>query len=177
MIDGRRDPTGENDSRLATAFEAMPDLYFLPTPVAGLEFTIQLINRLVPSQAVSGCLYDINMDVFRFVVLTGPGAIERRAGSVPSQAGLFGVAKRNMDEAFVVKDVAAERRYDPTADGREGLEVKTLAYVPVRANGQLLGMLQLINREHERGFSVSDVAVLAYVTAQLADFLASRRNL
>ena len=62
-------------------------------------------------------------------------------------------------------------------DGREGLDAKTLAYLPVRFSGQLLGMMQLINRDHERGFSASDIAVLSYVTAQLAEFLATRRSL
>ena len=57
-------------------------LPFLPPPVAGLEFTIELFGRLVPCEAASGCLYDINMDVFRFVALSGPGASERRAGSI-----------------------------------------------------------------------------------------------
>jgi hypothetical protein len=171
----RREPTGENDSRLATAFEAMPDLYFLGTPVAGLDFTLQLIARLSPCEAVSGCLYDINMDVFRFVSLSGPGAGERRASSVPSQAGLFGVAKRDRGEALLVPSIADEARYDPEADGRSGLDARNMAYLPVRQGGQLFGMLQLINRDNERGFTASDVAVLTYVTTQLADFLASRR--
>jgi hypothetical protein len=175
--DSRREPTGEHDSRLATAFEAMTDLYFLPTPVAGLEFTIELFGRLVPCEAASGCLYDINMDVFRFVALSGPGASERRAGSVPSQAGLFGAAKRDQREALIVNDVATDARYNASADGRDGLEARTLAYLPVRVGGHLLGMLQLINRSNERGFTTSDVAVLTYVTGQLAEFLSSRRSL
>ena len=174
---GRLEPTGETDNRLATAFEAMPDLYFLATPVAGLEFVLQLIARLVPSEAVSGCLYDINMDVFRFVAVSGPGAATRRASAVPSRAGLFGVAKRDRRDALVIGDVSAEPRYDPEVDGRDALEARTMVYLPLRHGTQLLGMVQLINRQQESGFSSSDVAILTYVTAQLTEMLASRRSL
>lgn len=172
-----REPTGEVDHRLAAAFEAMPELYFLSTPVAGLEFTIELLTTLVPCEAVSGCLYDINTDEFRFVALSGAGAAVRRASAVASQAGLFGAAKRAPAEALVVAKPAEDARFDAQVDGREGLEVRSLVYVPVRFGGQLLGMLQLINRTKDAGFTPADVSVLTYVATQLAEFLLSRRSL
>lgn len=172
-----REPTGEVDHRLAAAFEAMPELYFLSTPVAGLEFTIELLTTLVACEAVSGCLYDINTDEFRFVALSGAGAAARRASAVASQAGLFGVAKRAPAEALVVAKPADDTRFDPQVDGREGLEVRSLVYLPVRFGGQLLGMLQLINRTKDVGFTPADVSVLTYVSTQLAEFLLSRRTL
>jgi GAF domain len=170
-----RDDTGEVDSRLASAFEALPDLYFLPTPVAGLEFTTQLVSRLVPCEAISVCLYDINTDEFRFVAVGGPGANQRRASAVPSSAGLFGAAKRSTGDALVIKNVEDEPRYQQAVDGRADLEVLDLAYVPLRHRQQLLGMVQLINRAGDRGFTSSDAAVLHYIANQLAEFLASRR--
>jgi hypothetical protein len=172
-----REPTGEVDHRLAAAFEAMPELYFLSTPVAGLEFTIELVTTLVPCEAVSACLYDINTDEFRFVALSGAGAATRRASAVPSQAGLFGAAKRAPSEALVVAKPGDDSRFDAQVDGREGLDVRSLVYLPVRFGGQLLGMLQLINRSKDAGFTPADVSVLTYVATQLAEFLLSRRTL
>jgi hypothetical protein len=174
---GHRESTGEVDGRLTVAFEAMPDLYFLPTPIAGLEFTIGLIAKLVACEAVSACLYDINTDEFRFVALSGPGSSARRASAVKSQSGLFGAAKRAPGDSLIVDDAADDRRYDAQVDGREGLAVRSLAYFPLRLGNQLLGMLQLVNRAHGRSFSIGDVAVLSYVSAQLAEFLFSRRSL
>jgi GAF domain-containing protein len=172
-----RDDTGEVDGRLASAFEALPDLYFLPTPVAGLEFTTQLISRLVPCEAISVCLYDINTDEFRFVAVGGPGASERRASAIPSQAGLFGAAKRTVEDALIIKNVREDPRYQEAVDGRKELEMLDLAYVPLRHGSQLLGMIQLINRGGDRGFTNADVAVLNYIANQLAEFLATRRSL
>jgi GAF domain-containing protein len=155
----------------------MPELYFLSTPVSGLEFTIELIATLVPCEAISACLYDINTDEFRFVALSGEGAAVRRASAVASQAGLFGVAKRSPAESLNVANAAQDSRFDAQVDGREGLEVRSLMYLPVRFGGQLLGMLQLINRNKDTGFTTADGAVLGYVSTQLAEFLLSRRSL
>ena len=91
----RSEPTGDQDRRLAIAFEASQDLYFMATPVEGLEFAVKLLADLVPCEAASGCIYDINTDEFRFVALTGPGATERRAEAVPSTEGLLAAAVRS----------------------------------------------------------------------------------
>ena len=77
----------------------------------------------------------------------------------------------------MIGDATAEPRYSPEVDGRDGVEARTLVYLPLRHGTHLLGMVQLINRQRESGFSVSDVAILTYVTAQLTEMLASRRNM
>ncbi|HEX6243580.1 MAG TPA: hypothetical protein VFZ61_21855, partial [Polyangiales bacterium] len=50
------DNTGEQDLRLAVAFEATQDLYFLNTPADGLDFAVRLLSELIPAEAVSGCV-------------------------------------------------------------------------------------------------------------------------
>lgn len=171
----RREPTGEQDRRLATAFEAVQDLYFLNTPVEALEFAIKLLGDLIPCEAASGCIYDINTDEFRFVALSGPGATERRAEAVPSRAGLLGLAAYSQRDHLVIEGAEQDERYDPAVDGRIGLEAHTLAYFPLQKNDQLLGMLQLINRR-KRAFTESDCAVGTYVATQVSEFLLSRRG-
>jgi hypothetical protein len=171
-----REPTGDQDRRLAVAFEASQDLYFLGTPLEALEFAVKLLGDLIPSEAASGCLYDINTDEFRFVALTGPGAVERRAEAVPSTAGLLSAAVRSQRESFVIADAESDPRYDPGVDGRIGLTASNLAYLPLQRKDQLLGMLQLINRQSRQGFSEADMAVAAYIAAQVGEFLAARRR-
>jgi len=171
-----REPTGDQDRRLAVAFEASQDLYFLATPVDGLEFAVKLLSDLVPCEAVSGCVYDINTDEFRFVALTGPGGTERRAEAVPSTEGLLAAAVRSGKDTFVASDVENDPRYDPAVDGRVGLTVDTLAYLPLIKGDNQLGILQLINRKNRTGFSDADMAVAGYLASQVADFLQSRRG-
>ncbi len=169
------EPTGDQDRRLAVAFEASQDLYFLATPVEGLEFAVKLLSDLVPSEAASACIYDINTDEFRFVALSGPGATERRAEAVPSSEGLLAAAVRSGKDTFIATDVENDPRYDPAVDGRVGLSVETLAYLPLQKGDNLLGLLQLINRKGRPNFSEADMAVAGYLASQLAEFLQSKR--
>ena len=170
------EPTGDQDRRLAIAFEACQDLYFMATPVEGLEFAVKLLGDSVPCEAASGCVYDINTDEFRFVAVTGPGATERRAEAVPSSEGLLAAAVRAGRDSFVVSNVESDSRYDPAVDGRVGLMVDTLAYLPLQKRENLLGILQLINRKSRAGFSDADMAIAGYLASQVADFLQSRRT-
>lgn len=173
-VAGTREATGEQDRRLAVAFEAVQDLYFLASVAEGMDFGVKLLAELVPSEAVTGCIYDINTDELRFVALTGPGAEERRADAIPSRAGLIGSAAHSGRESMIVPDVNAEPRFDPAADGRVGLESRNMLLLPLQKADNLLGVLQLINRE-KRAFSESDVSVSAYVAGQLAEFLQTKR--
>jgi GAF domain-containing protein len=170
-----RTATDEQDARLVKAFEASQDLFFLSTPVEGLEFATRLLKELVPYEAASACLYDINTDEFRFVTLDGAGAEQRQGEAVPNNVGILGTASRRIAEALIVEDATMDERFDPGVDGRVGLEARSLLYMPVNHQGRLLGMLQLINRDGRPSFSTADGDVVAYVAKQLGEFLHQHR--
>ncbi len=171
-----RDPTGDQDRRLAIAFEACQEVYFLNTPLQALDFAVKLLGDLVPAEAASGCIYDINTDEFRFVSVTGPGASERRAEAIPSSAGLLSAAVRSGRDSLVSNDILDDARYDAAVDGRVGIDAASIAYLPLQRKDRLLGMLQLINRQSRTGFSEADMAIASYVASQIAEFLHARRT-
>ncbi|MCZ7680433.1 MAG: GAF domain-containing protein [Sandaracinaceae bacterium] len=171
----RRPTAGGPDDRLATAFEALQDLFFLSTPLEGLDFVLRLLEDLVPSEAASACLYDINTDELRFVALAGPGAEERQGDAIPRVAGLCGAAARTLGEAVLVEDVASDSRYDPGIDGRVGIDPESMMLVGVAGGGRLLGLLQLINRRDQSQFSRADANVMTYVAGKLGEFLLEAR--
>ena len=160
------------DDRLAHAFDALQDLFFLPTPADGADFLLRLLGELVPSEAASIALYDINTDELRFVAAVGTGGSERKGDAVPSLAGILGSAVHgHHDVCTVVADVTTDRRFDPGIDGRVGLEPMNLAVSPVSWNGRLLGALQLVNRIGDLQFSQADANLLAYVAQRFGEFL------
>jgi hypothetical protein len=173
----RRESTGEQDLRLTIAFEAVQDLYFMATPADGLDFAVKLLSELVPAEAISGCIYDINTDEFRFVAVTGEGANDRRAAAVRSKQGLFGAAAHGGRDSLLVPDVLAETRFDPDIDGRHGLVARNMAFFVLHKADQLFGMLQLINRDGGRAFSDADIAVTSYIANQMTAFLREKRGL
>ncbi|MFK7984504.1 MAG: GAF domain-containing protein, partial [Sandaracinaceae bacterium] len=168
-------PTAGGDP-LVAAFEALQDLFFLTSPFEGLDFVMRLLEDLLPAEAYSACLYDINSDLLRFVALTGPGANERKGDGVPRLAGLMGAAARAQGEAILVENATQDARYDPGVDGRVGLDVNTFAAVAVTHEGRLLGVLSVLNRRGSIRFSQTDGNLLAYVAEKLGEFLHMARR-
>ena len=167
-------PDVEQD-KLANAFEALHDLFFLSSPVEGLQFVIDLLQDVVPAEAYSTCLYDIDTNELRFVVLTGPQAEQRKGQAVPLTSGLMGHAARTEEKMLVVSDVASDERYDPAVDGRNGLQARNMLVRSLISEGRLIGVLQLINRVNQTQFSRDDINLVNYVAKQLSYFLHSSR--
>ena len=164
----------EPDDRLASVFEALHDFASLRTPAEALEFIVKLLETTVPAAAISGCLYDINTDELRFVAVTGPGADGLRGTALRCNRGLFGVVARSEQSTLVVRDMSEAPNYDPSVDGRPGLAAENLVFRPVMHDGNLLGMLQLINRDGGT-FSAPDVHLVNYTADRLAEFLNEAR--
>jgi putative methionine-R-sulfoxide reductase with GAF domain len=165
----------EPDDRLASVFEALHELALLRTPVEALDFIVKLLETTVPSAAISACLYDINTDELRFVAATGPGSETLRGTALPVSQGLFGLAARTQQNALVIPDIAEAPSYDSHIDGRPGLRTENLLLRPVIHEGNLLGMLQLINRT-SGSFSAPDVHLVNYTADRLAEFLRDARG-
>ncbi|MEM9192969.1 MAG: GAF domain-containing protein [Myxococcota bacterium] len=153
------------------AFEASQDLLFLQTPLEAMEFIVRLLQELIPVEAASACLYDIDTNEFRFVCAEGPGGEERRGEAVPGALGLMGRSAETEDLALRVDSPQDEEFFDPGIDGRVGVEPNSLLYMPLSRAGRLLGVLQLINRQRRGAFTQADVDLIQYVGGQAAQFL------
>jgi hypothetical protein len=167
-------PAPEGDERLAIVFESLDELGRLTTAAEGLEFSVRLLAHAVGAEALSGCLYDINTDELRFVAVLGKGASAAQGRAVSRSAGLFGKAAALEHAALVVPDLTMEAAYDADAEGRAGLVATNLLLRPLTCEGELLGMLQLINRA-TGGFSAADVHLVNYLAERLAEFLRDAR--
>jgi hypothetical protein len=164
-----------HDDRLAHAFEACQDLFFLQSSAEGLEFVVRLLGDTVPCEASAAALYDINTDEWRFVAVEGPGAEARKGEAVPARVGLSGLAGQS-EQPLLVDAVESDARFDPGVDGRVDLQVRNLLLQGVFHEGRLLGLLQLVNRRGQPQFARADANVVTYVARQLGQFLHQQRT-
>jgi hypothetical protein len=164
-----------HDDRLADVFEALEDLPRLHTVAEGLDFAVQLLERMIPAEATSACLYDINTDELRFVAVSGTAAASLQGQAVPRAQGLFGQALRSEHHASVFNDIAVEPAFNPSSDSRPDLEARNGLLRPIVHEHQLLGMLQLINRKGATAFTAQDLSVINYIAERLADFVYAAR--
>jgi hypothetical protein len=168
-------PSRPHDDHLPEVFEALGELSRLHTPAEGLDFAVRLLGRVIPSEAISACLYDINTDELRFVALSGAAASSMQGQAVPRGAGLFGQAVRAENQSSIFADVMVEPSFNPQVDSRPGLDARNALLRPLAHERQLLGMLQLINRNGAGAFSAEDVNAINYVAERLAEFLHGAR--
>jgi hypothetical protein len=166
------------EDRLAAAFEACHDLLFLKNRAEALQFAVHLLEELVPSDALTAFLLDVNTDELRVVAAAGTGARERRGRAYPSSLGLLGAASRLGEHAvLVLADAPADPRYDEKIDGIPGLDVRALLYRPLIHRERLFGVLQLANGVGRSMFREADCEVVDYVTQQLSAFVARGASL
>jgi GAF domain-containing protein len=82
---------------------------------------------------------------------------------------LVGQATR-VEHTVVVPDVRAQPAYAPSTDGRPGLDPRSMLLRSLVHDGQLLGVLQLIDSVHG-AFTAGDVHVVNYAADRLSQFL------
>ena len=172
-----KDKESEEAERLAALFEAFKDLPHVRSAAAALDLALELLALAVPCAASAACLYDINANKLRFVAARGHGAQERRGTAVALHRGMLGRAAREQEEATTHTITGHETTYDVGTDSRPGLRTQTLLLRPLAHNGQLLGILQLINRKGgEELFTRGDLNLANYVGDRLSQTLSDLRT-
>ena len=166
-------PPPPAEERMSYAFEACRDLLFLRNRAEALEFTVRLLSELVPSEAATATVYDIDNDVFRIVAARGPNADDRRGKSIKAGTGLYGAASTLPSKAVLeLQHAPQDKRFDHDVDAIPGLDISSVLYEPLVHDGRLYGMVQLANGKKGKAFEQPDVDVLRYVGEQVSAFIA-----
>lgn len=167
---------GPEDDRLADVFAALEGLGRLKIPVDGLDYVVGVLEQAIPCEATSACLYDINTDELRFVSVIGQAAQSMQGTAIPRAAGLIGKAVQAPTQVHLFDDVMLEPSFNQTTDSRPGLDARNMLVRALSHDGHLHGVLQLVNRRVEPGFTTQDANLLNYVADRLCEFLQAVRT-
>ena len=75
-------------------------------------------RQMIPAEATSACLYDINTDELRFVALSGTGAAELQGPSRAARRRTVRPGSRAEHHSSIFHDVMVEPLFVPAIDGR-----------------------------------------------------------
>ena len=79
---------------------------------------------------------------------------------IPKHAGIAGSSLKN-DEVIVVNDTYADERFNKKADKKTGYTTNSLLTVPAHdATGKVVGVVQAVNKNHMKDFSLMDEVLL-----------------
>ena len=83
---------------------------------------------------------------------------------IPTDAGIAGTCFQN-DEVIVVNDTYADERFSKKADKKTGYQTKSLLTVPAHdAGGKVVGVVQALNKNGNRDFTLMDEVFLEMIS-------------
>jgi HD-GYP domain-containing protein (c-di-GMP phosphodiesterase class II) len=132
-----------------------PISYSLSSDVI-LKNLLEMAVRLLRAEAGQVFLKD-EADPGR---LRGAWATEGSPAGETRGEGLAGAVFKSR-EAVVAPDVSKDRRFSRAVDETSSLRARSVIAVPLEREGRLLGVLELMNRSGEGGFSPSDAHMLS----------------
>jgi hypothetical protein len=170
---GRITQTIRSEDVLADLFLEVTALQEMTDRKAGLGYVLDLAMRTIGCEAGSVFVADLGTTDLRFAAVRGPTADKLMALglTVPVGVGIVGFcAQENV--CLAVSDAEKDPRFHRAVSEAVGYATRSLLCAPVATGGRVLGALEVLNKKGNAPFSQEDLAVLSYLAAQAAAFLA-----
>lgn len=132
-----------------------------------LAGALRVVAEVVGCDGSSVLLIEPETGAMRFYVAEGRGAEQARRVPVPSGAGICGHVAQT-GQPLIVNDAQNDRRLYRAVDSATGVRTRNLLAVPIRAGTRLRGVLELVNKPAERGFTDADLRLAEVVATQTA---------
>ncbi len=102
-----------------------------------------------------------------FSIAVGSGVEQLKGMVIPKGQGIVGwIAEHG--EALIIEDVSRDPRFSPDIDKLTRLQTKSIIGVPLKNNGKVFGVIELINKLDGGAFSPLELSLLSTI----ADFAA-----
>jgi sigma-B regulation protein RsbU (phosphoserine phosphatase) len=132
-----------------------------------LKDIIESSKRLLQAEASSLLLYDEAKDRLFFYVAEGEAGKLIRSNAVEIGQGIAGwVAKHK--KMLRIDDCYADERFNPAFDKKTGFVTRNMLCAPMLRNGQLIGVLQVMNKMDAPRFDEQDEFFFNTLVSQCA---------
>jgi signal transduction histidine kinase len=132
-----------------------------------LSNTMQLAADVIDAGAASLMLIDEEHQELVFEVSHGSRGPMLRQHRIPLDEGLAGLVARN-GYPVIVNDARTDPRFSHRVDVRTGFLTQSIAAVPLKIKGRVIGVLEVLNKYSGTGFNEEDVRLMSSIAAQAA---------
>lgn len=132
-----------------------------------LSLIMKYANIVTDAEASSLMLLDQDTGELVFSIPTGPNAEELQDVRIPKGVGIAGWVAENQ-QYVLVEDVSKDPRFYSNIDDMTGLETSSLLCVPMRSKRKLIGVLEVLNKKADTGFTEDDALLLNLFSHQAA---------
>lgn len=132
-----------------------------------LSDTMQLAADVIDAGAASLMLIDEERKELVFEVSHGSRGQVLRQQRIPLDEGLAGWVARN-GYPVIVNDARTDPRFSHRVDVRTGFLTQSIAAVPLKIKGRIIGVLEVLNKYSGAGFNQEDIRLMSSIAAQAA---------
>lgn len=132
-----------------------------------LALIMKYANIVTDAGASTLMLLDEKTGELVFSVPTGPNADELKDIRIPPGAGVAGWVARNQ-QYVLVPDARKDPRFYAGIDELTGAETRSLLCVPMRSKRKIIGVLEVLNKNSDTGFTEDDALLLSIFSHQAA---------
>jgi len=132
-----------------------------------LEIALYSCMELVAAEAATVLLLDDEKKNFSFYQVEGPAKPVLMAASFPSDQGLAGSLLKTR-ESEVINDVQKDPRFYKAIDARSGFKTRNMIAIPLLAEEEFVGVLEVLNKAHGLLFRDEERLLLLSLAEEIA---------
>jgi signal transduction histidine kinase len=140
-----------------------------------LQIIVQAGTELTDTEACSIMLIDKKTGELRFSESTG-GIEALRAVTVPLDNSIAGSVIRQ-SRPLLIRDAKNDPRWHPGVDETVDFETQSILGVPLKVRDKVIGVLEVINKIAEEGFTADDIQITTTLAAHAAIAIENARLL
>ncbi|PJZ70678.1 serine/threonine protein phosphatase [Leptospira perolatii] len=139
-----------------------------------LGIIIETTKDVLNTEGCSLLLYDKEEDCLVFQIAKGDKGESLAELKVPRGKGIAGIVLESL-EPVIVNDAQNDPRIYRNIDQAVGFTTRNLICVPMKAQGEIQGVLEAVNSQERPEFSIKDIKILEYLSDLAAIAIRNRR--
>jgi len=141
-----------------------------------LELIIETATRMMDAKASSLLLVDPKTRKLYFKVATGERGTDVKRFHVDIGQGIAGYVAQT-GEPLLIPDVTRDRRWHRQINDSIGFDTRSIACTPLKVNGNIIGVLEIIDKAGGGAIRVEDMNLLAVFAELAAMAIANARRI
>jgi Nif-specific regulatory protein len=136
---------------------------------------IESVTRLMEAKASSLLLVNKSRNKLYFQIATGEAKEEVKKFEIDMGQGIAGHVALT-GKPLLVPDVSKDARWDNTISEATGFETRSIACVPIKSGRDVIGVIQIIDREDGQSIHEADMEILSHFSELASVAIERARN-
>jgi putative nucleotidyltransferase with HDIG domain len=127
--------------------------------------------------AAASSIFEVDIDKgdLFFRLARGEKAAKIKLLRFPMGTGVAGWVAHT-GQSVIVPEAAADPRFNPNVDAQSGFHTHSILSVPLKHQGRLLGVVQVLNKRAPKNFNLEDLEILTLLAQQISAALANAQK-